>query len=51
MGRFIKAKRGKLTAQSTEVVDPRVNIQDRGQYSQLNCPTLLGEELTNQTCT
>jgi hypothetical protein len=31
-----------------QVMDPGANLWDRGQHSKLNCPTLLGEELTRQ---
>jgi hypothetical protein len=31
-------------------VDPGADLWDRGQHSKLNCPSLLGEELTKQSC-
>jgi hypothetical protein len=33
-----------------EVVDPEADLWDRGQYSKLNCSTLLEEELNKQSC-
>jgi hypothetical protein len=33
-----------------QVVDPGTDLWDRGQHSKLNCPTLLREELTKQSC-
>jgi hypothetical protein len=33
-----------------KVVDPGADLWDKGQHSKLNCPTLLGEEVTKQSC-
>jgi hypothetical protein len=54
MRRGIKVeRRGRVTGQPPEagkVVDPGTNLRDRGQYSKLNCPTVLREELIKQSC-
>jgi hypothetical protein len=33
-----------------QVVDPGADLWDRGQHLKMNCPTLLKEELTKQSC-
>jgi hypothetical protein len=35
---------------AVQVVDLRADHWDRGHHSNLNYPTLLGEELTKQSC-
>jgi hypothetical protein len=40
----------KPTSQSRVLVDRWASLWDWGWYSKLNCPTLLEEELTSQSC-
>jgi hypothetical protein len=54
IGKGIKAEsRGGAIGQPPKTgqeVDPGADLWDRGQYSKLNFPTLLGELLTKQSC-
>jgi hypothetical protein len=53
-GKAMKAESwGGVTSQPPKAgqkVDSRVDLWDTRQHSKLNCPTLLEEELTKQSC-